>query len=221
MALRIYASMALLFLTLGAPALAAQPTSLTPEFQQFLNRPDNHQAVVQLLRTQWEKAVGVACADIKSIEWQISVFEPVQLDAAGVPVKGGWRDIVTSEGCGSRKILNVASMVTPQGTIKRIGLLPGTTRADYFLERDALILVQQAAAPAQSKDCKQGYVTDTAFVVQEGASTSGTLPGRDPHSWREEWTLKECDVVATISVLFSPNATGTGIQAFLVKSQHN
>ena len=202
-------------LGLASQASAADSLPLTPQFQQFATRPDNRQGVVQVLQTQWNQTIGVACTTIKPASWQVAMIQSVEIDAAGKPLKGAWKEIVTSEGCGFHKVFNIMSVINTDGTVKHIGLLPGTSHADPFLERDALVQAQTAAFATLPKDCKQVMIVDTAFVAQEGAPAPKTLPGRDPQPWREEWTLKGCDVSAIVTLHFTPDATGTGIHAAL------
>jgi len=207
-------------LGLASQASAADPPPLTPQFQQFATRPDNRQGVVQVLQTQWNQTIGVACATIKPVGWQVAIQQPVEFDAAGKPLRGAWKEIVTSEGCGFHKVFNVMSVINTDGSVKRLGLLPGTSHADMFLERDAIVQARAAAVATLPKDCKQVLIVDTAFVAQEGVPAAKTLPGRDPHPWREEWTLKGCDVSAIVTLHFVPDATGTGIQAALGETRH-
>jgi hypothetical protein len=198
-----------LFAATAAPG--AEP--LSAQFQQFAMRPDNRQAVIQVLQTQWNQIVGVACPSIKPADWQVTIYQPVQFGADGKPLTGAWKEIVTSEGCGFRKIFNVASVINADGSVKRIGLLPGTSHADMLLERDAIVQARTAAIAILPKDCKQTLIVDTAFIAQEGKPAPATVPGRDAHPWREEWTLKACDATAIVTLHFVPDATGTGINA--------
>jgi len=206
-------------LALATQASAADPPPLTPQFQQFATRPENRQVVVQVLQTQWNQTIGVACPNIAPVSWQVAMIQPVEFDAVGKPLKGAWKEIVRSEGCGFRKVFNVMSVVNTDGTVKHIGLLPGTSHADPFLERDAIVQAQTAAFATLPKDCKQVLIVDTAFVAQEGVPAPKTLPGRDPQPWREEWTLKGCDVSAIVTLHFTPDATGTGIHAALAETR--
>lgn len=213
MSFRRFAFGILFGLGLAARASAAEPAPLPAQFQQFALRPDNHQAVVEVLSTQWNQSVGVACASIKPVNWQATILQPVEFGSDGKPLKGSWKEIVTAEGCGFHKVFNVVSMINPDGSIKRIGLLPGTSHADMFLERDAILQARMAAVSVLPKDCTQVLIVDTAFVAQEGQPAKATVPGHDPHPWREEWTLKGCDVTAIVTLHFVPDATGTGINA--------
>jgi len=121
-------------LALATQASAADPPPLTPQFQQFATRPENRQVVVQVLQTQWNQTIGVACPNIAPVSWQVAMIQPVEFDAVGKPLKGAWKEIVRSEGCGFRKVFNVMSVVNTDGTVKHIGLLPGTSHADQGLQ---------------------------------------------------------------------------------------
>jgi hypothetical protein len=201
----------LVCLCLSVPALADE--SPQAKLEHFLVQPENHDAVVQVLKLQWNQVVGAACESIKPVNWQVTTYIPVEFGADGKPSKGSWKESVTSEGCGFTKILNVASAVGPDGTVKRLGLLPGSSHADPVLEQDARLQAFAAAGAMLPKDCKPVIITDTAFIAQEGTPSAQVLPGRDPHPWREEWTLKGCGSTAIVTMHFIPDAKGTGFNA--------
>ncbi|HEV2673203.1 MAG TPA: hypothetical protein VGV37_01595 [Aliidongia sp.] len=206
-------------LGLAARASAAEPPPVSPQFQKFILLQENRQAVVQSLQAQWTQFVGVACANVKPVDWQVEVLDPVDFRGDGKPLKGSWKETVTSEGCGFRKVFTVVSAINTDGTVKHIDMLPGTSHADPFLERDAIGQARAAAASILPKECQQVLISDTAFVAQEGEPAAATLPGRDPHPWREEWTLKGCNATAIVTLHFVPDAKGTGIHAAVNESR--
>jgi hypothetical protein len=204
-------------LGMAAGAVADEPPS--PQFQQFALRPENHQGVVKVLQAQWFQTIGTACASIKPVDWRVTIYQPVRFNPDGTAASGLWKEIVTSEGCGVRKVFNVGSVVNQDGSIRRIGLLPGTTHADPQLEADGLIQARAAAVGVLPKDCAQTMIIDTNFLTPEGVPALKTVPGRDPQPWREEWTVKGCDAKAIVIMHFVPDATGTGIHAALSETR--
>jgi len=208
---------AVLGLGLATAAVADEPPSA--QFQQFAMRPENHQGVVKILQAQWFQTVGAACESIKPVDWRVTIYQPVRFNPDGTPASGLWKEIVTSEGCGLRKVFNVASIVNQDGSIRRVGLLPGTTRAEPQLEEDGLAQARAAAVGVLPKDCAQTMIIDTNFVAPEGVPALKTLPGRDPQPWREEWTVKGCDAKAIVTMHFTPDETGTGIRAALSETR--
>jgi hypothetical protein len=145
------------------------------------------------------------------LEKKISFYKQPSFDRGGKLVDGAWKQVVDEEGCGVRRILNV--LVFAQGQSASVEpLLPGTTRADPILQRDAVKFAVQAAATVsegREVNCQIGYVADTEFIEQE----SVTLEGAKGPSWRELWTLVSCAHKMQIPVHFIPDSTGTSISA--------
>ena len=141
------------------------------------------------------------------------MLSPFRTDAAGKPVAGAWKESITETGCGPARQLNALTMVQPDGKLMTRTLLPGTTITDPQLQEDS---VQYAAAGlgAMPPGCEQGGIVDTAFLGIEG-EPPGTKPqpGTAPKPWTERWTLQACAKRAFVLMKFTPDATGTEIQA--------
>jgi hypothetical protein len=147
-----------------------------------------------------------------TLEKKISFYKQPSFDSGSKLVDGAWKQVVDEEGCGVRRILNVLVFAQGQNNVSVVPLLPGTTRADAILQRDAVKFAVQAAATVpggREENCQIGYVADTEFIEQE----SVTLEGAKGPSWRELWTLVSCTHKMQIPVHFIPDSTGTSISA--------
>jgi hypothetical protein len=141
------------------------------------------------------------------------IYEPPVFDATSKIVAGAWKLSVDEEGCGAQRVLNVVVRAQGPNTIAVTPLLPGTTRADPVLQRDAVKFVRQAimtTPEAREPDsCQTGYIADTEFVEEE----TTRLPDSKGPSWRELWTLVSCSKRMEVPVHFIPDVTGTSVSA--------
>ena len=137
---------------------------------------------------------------------KVAVQKPVTLDVSGVAVSGTWIQAVTQEGCGVSRLLHVAITVSGRGTLNTMPLLPGTTKADPALQRDAAKWAFFGAGIPE-KNCDIGYIDNTEFVQYEG----DPLEGAKGRPWRETWTVVSCTKKAMVQMRFIPDRTGTSI----------
>jgi hypothetical protein len=116
------------------------------------------------------------------------------------------------DGCSQSGIFNVMTFVGKTGQIRTIGLLPGTTRANPILQRDAAQAALVGAflrAPAGCKPSQSQRIIDTAFIEFSGAPAADVPSGRDPRPWKENWTVLVCNAQIIVPLHFTPDATGT------------
>lgn len=199
----------LLGLTLSAKA---DPISVSPELKSFLMRPEQQQAVNGMLAQQWRALVG-NCSSPHLQPTTVLIDNSPAFDQAGAPASGQWRVRDYVEGCGETRILNILFLFTPNGKMRRIALLPGTTIADARLQQDALMYAEMGMQNLMpSLDCKDIQYTNTSFVAF-GEANPQVPPGRDNRSWTEEWTVRACGVTGIVTMHFIPDATGTTISS--------
>jgi len=138
------------------------------------------------------------------------VLKPMAFDASGGPIAGFLKYPVKEDGCGVTRILNVFVIVQGARQVAVIPYLPGSTRADPMLQKDAVLYAANWATTAVGKneDCKVKYFSDTEFLEEERP-----LPGAKAAPWRERWTQIQCNKKVTIPLRFIPDATGTQIVA--------
>jgi hypothetical protein len=140
-----------------------------------------------------------------------TAIQPIIADADGRVGNGTWQQVVDEKGCGAERQLNVL-MIVDQGQVSASPLLPGTTRADFRLQRQAIhsALDAIAATPGGTeKNCNVSYVANTEFL---GTDTE-TAPGGWAPPWREVWTLAACTQKVLVPIRFVPSATGITVTA--------
>ncbi|MGO9801970.1 MAG: hypothetical protein ACLPTM_10095 [Steroidobacteraceae bacterium] len=147
-----------------------------------------------------------------SIEKKFVPYNALSVDDAGNVLGGAWKQTVDEQGCGVSRVLNVMLVAQGAGKLAAVPLLPGATRADPVLQKDAVryaVQVTAAAPGGREPDCTVGYVADTEYLGEEGE----TLPGAKGRPWKELWTLQSCTQRALVPMQFIPDATGTSISA--------
>lgn len=92
---------------------------------------------------------------------------------------------------------------------RAIELLPGETKADPRLQRDAIQIAKAAAATVGAPACNKSWTTDTKAVE----------PYKDSQTpWVERWSFDVCGKPAVVEMSFLPGgSSGTSISAKIVK----
>jgi hypothetical protein len=186
-----------------ALAAKADPIPMPPELKAFVERPEQKQAVLEIMGRQWQTVVE-NCSSPKVQTMGILINVPPKFDSNGVPISGEWLMVGQIQGCGATRVFTVAYGFAPDGQMKRVGLLPGTTHAGPLLQRDSLKFAMAGMASLTPKDCTDFKFIDTKFIDYETAGA-----GRRP--WTEEWTVRACGVTGIVTMRFLPDATGTNI----------
>ena len=194
---------------------AADTPPLPADLLPVLARPDHRAALLQAAHAADAVRVG-ACPKASYVTTgEIAVLQPLRLDTHGQPTAGMWKESVRETGCDAPHVLNVLTIVRPDGALDTRPLLPGGTIADPQLQQDSV----QYAASAMGDlppGCDSGGITDTAFTAVDGEP-----PGRQPppgemvKPWTETWTLQACGKRATVTMHFAPDPSGTAIAAAL------
>lgn len=80
-----------------------------------------------------------------------------------------------------------------------IAKLPGTSGANYILQRDAsqFVMILEAAG---DNTCKQSKIVNTEITEQPNN------PGKDP--WTEKWTVDRCGKLVYYRIKFTPSPKG-------------
>ncbi len=146
------------------------------------------------------------------IEQRYVPYRPVSLNNDGIMVSGAWKQPIDQTGCGIKRTLNVLVWAQESKGVSVVPLLPGTTHADFVLQKDAVGFAFQSLATVpggREADCDVGYVADTEIVASEDT----VLPGAKGPSWRELWTLASCTQKMLVPMHFIPDTTGTSISA--------
>jgi hypothetical protein len=200
-----------LTLVCTATAGLADPIPASPELVNYANRPAHIRAVLDVIRAQAAEIPMCHPATAKSSV--LTAPGPVLFGDNGQPSGGRWTETWTVNGCSQSGVFNVMTFVDKTGQVRTVGLLPGTTRADPLLQKDASEQAYPAAMGRAPAECKPQLwrIIDTAFIEFSGAPAVDVPPGRDPRPWRENWTLLACNVRIIVPMHFIPDATGTKI----------
>jgi hypothetical protein len=130
-------------------------------------------------------------------------LKPMTFDQYGSPTTGELKIPVKEDGCGASHLLNVYLWVQREASIAITPMLPGTSRAEDVLQKQAYAYALQAAGGPEP-NCPTGYVDDTQFVGEQGKPEKGAKAA----PWKEVWTLQSCGWKAEVPLLFTPNASG-------------
>jgi hypothetical protein len=96
-------------------------------------------------------------------------------------------------------------------------LLPGSTRSDPVLQRDAAVIVYTNMRIVAEKTCdpKNFLILDTRFVAFDPAPIPDAKAGPNARAWSEVWFATACGREITANVTFTPGPTGTSIKVGL------
>jgi len=135
-------------------------------------------------------------------------IQPMKFNELGGPLSGELKVPVKADGCGASHLLNVYIWVQRENSIAVTPMLPGTSRAEDVLQKQAYAYALQAAGGPEP-NCPTGYVEDTQYVGEQGKPEKGAKAA----PWKEIWTLQSCGWKAEVPVLFTPNANGIKVTA--------
>jgi hypothetical protein len=115
-------------------------------------------------------------------------------------------------GCGNDTVWTLFFSAGPDEKINTLIGVPGTTRADLTLQRDAYTYASVGAALAAS-DCKSFMVKNTKFEGFGLQTPAMTDPGPSQRlrPWWETWTMIGCGKTIDVPIDFVPGEKGTQI----------
>lgn len=177
-----------------------------PQLQALVQSPGYQRNIARMFATL-PPDVFQRCAALVSAGSTVTMLTPVAFAADGYPVSGLWRQSFPVSGCGNDTTINFFFRGQPDEKIASIIGVPGETRADLTLQRDALKyahLGAQAVAPG----CTNGHVRHTRY---DGVADARTK------AWRERWIVAACGRNVEVPITFTPDSTGTTITAQMPK----
>ncbi len=179
---------------------------------QTLVQTAPYQANISRLFAAMPSDVFRRCPSLISTGSTVTVVQPVSFAADGNPIAGTWKQSFPVSGCGNDTTINFFFTAQPDEKVVSTTAVPGETHADLALQRDAAHYVFIEVA-AKRPGCPI-HVLTTEFGGRS-ASAAGTVAagGRSTAAWREAWTASACDQRFTVSLTFTPDATGTRIVA--------
>jgi hypothetical protein len=180
------------------------------DLRSFVKTPDQVSAVLATARAQMKQAGNACTAGTFQPTGQLTVMDGVRF-SNGRPVSGAWSERVEASGCGPVHVLNVLTIVHPDGTMQVVGMMPGDTHTDPMMQKNALQYAQAIAVRAAPPGCKQLAFVDTKFDGFTGLPNAEVTDGRESRPWREIWTLSACGTLLDVHLMFTPNARGTAL----------
>jgi hypothetical protein len=135
------------------------------------------------------------------------MIEPVSFAPDGYPTSGLWKQSFPVSGCGNDTTINFFFRAQSDEKMHSIVGIPGETRADVALQRDAFsmaVTAVQAAVP----NCEQITVKDSKYLGPFGKSRK---------AWQESWLIAACTRPTHVTLTFTPDDTGTKILVSPVK----
>jgi len=198
---------------LASPSSSGQDREVAAAMARLVSDPVEQQHVISAAARSTVLERNPCPGAQFSVEKSITFYNLPTLDDMHRVTSGAWKQVVQEQGCESRRQLNVLVAVEAADKMAVIPMLPGSTRADPVLQKDAVRYAVQALASVpggREANCDSGYVSDTEFLEEEKAEP---LPGSKGRSWRESWTLISCTRKAIVPMRFIPDATGTTISA--------
>ena len=135
-------------------------------------------------------------------------IQPMKFNELGGPLSGEVKVPVKEDGCGASHLLNVYIWVERENSIAVTPMLPGTSRAEDVLQKQAYAYALQAAGGPEP-NCPIAYVDDTRYVGEQGKPEKGAKAS----PWKEVWTLQSCGWKAEVPVMFTPNTSGIKVTA--------
>ncbi|WP_189046410.1 hypothetical protein [Aliidongia dinghuensis] len=176
--------------------------AVDPRFVAFI-KSDAHRAAVLKVAAAQAQGLPAPCAAARyRPAGDVDLYRPPQFDGGGRIIHGLWREQVLAEGCGTMELLNIFSLATASGEPELLGGLPGTTRADLVIQKQALPLAAKGLPP-EAAQCRDVHVVDT--VLAPDAPADRHMP------WHETWTVLACDKAYPVPLNFTPSSDGATI----------
>ncbi|HEY2526913.1 MAG TPA: hypothetical protein VGJ20_03030 [Xanthobacteraceae bacterium] len=205
--------LAIIGVALAVALVGGRAEDASLELARIVKDSANQQAVTEFAREQNGQLPGACDKATYNETSRALVLSPPQVDGSGKLIAGAWLQSVIATGCGTSRQLNMLTSAQPDGTLRRIALLPGTTIADPQLQRDGIQFAMGGVGQLMPPDCRrEARVVETRFVEFEGPPASTVQPVRAARPWREDWTVEGCGKRVVVPVHFIPDPTGTTIR---------
>lgn len=208
----------------SAPVQAQGP-STEGLLRSLIAHPSYQAAVLRVAQQQATDLLG-QCADVKFANPQtnFTVAEPVLFEKQNgrdVLSKGAWVMHFKADACGTLRQFNILTRAAGAGQGGDIAmLLPGTTKASEELQHDAAptalrAAVMNARSRPAAKECDSPVIVDTRFDSFDAKPQPKAIPGRHRFAWHEIWSVDVCGRQIDVRMDFTPDPTGTSIDARL------
>jgi hypothetical protein len=192
------------------PPQAATPAAAKMDLPTFVKEPDYRAKIINTAKDQIKQAVSACSNATFQATGKILMFDPVHF-TNGKPYDGAWIEKVEATGCGPVRTLNVLTIAHADAPLQIVGMMPGDTRTDPMMQKNALQYAQAIAVRAVPPGCKQLAFTDTRFDGFIGLPNPEVTDGRESRPWREIWTMSVCGAQYDVALVFTPNPRGTSL----------
>jgi hypothetical protein len=179
---------------------------------QTFTKSDFYKGLIDRALAIIPQAVFQKCPTLVSNGSTVTIIRPVSFGADGSPNAGLWRQSFPVTGCGNDTILNIYFSAGADEKINTVVGVPGATRADLTLQRDAL-LYANVGANLVARGCKTFVVKNTRFEGFGVPKPPIPDPGPDTRlrPWWETWTMIGCGRTIDVPIDFVPDEKGTQI----------
>jgi len=151
------------------------------------------------------------------------LLRPVTFAASGFPNAGMWKESFPLSGCGNDTTLHLYFTASADEKVSTLVGIPGETRADPVLQKDAYLYAALGARTA-AKDCTGFTVKHSTFDGFSKIDQPGSDPGTNSRfrPRHETWMMTGCGRTFAVPIQFVPGQTGTTISQHLgsVREQH-
>jgi hypothetical protein len=185
-------------------------------FRNYLASSVHHELIESVLNGL-PPEIFTRCTAFRPGEPDILVRKPVSFAPDGSIEGGAWAESFPVRGCGNDTILHLNFQFSDAGKLNAFASLPGTTRADLILQRDALSYATLGPR-LRVKDCDRFLVTNTRFEAFDPAAPPHPAAKWKPleqkpkgRAWQEIWSVFGCGHKFDVPIHFIPDETGTQI----------
>jgi hypothetical protein len=140
---------------------------------------------------------------------KVTILKPVSFGPDGFQNAGSWMQSFPVSGCGNDTTLHIYFSAGADEKINTVIAIPGGTRADLTLQRDAYKYAN-IGAHLRAKDCNAFNVKNTRFEGFGVSNPPTPDPGPDKplRPWWETWTMVGCGRTIDLPMDFIPRDTG-------------
>jgi hypothetical protein len=189
---------------------SAQAQAPDGKMQTFITS-DFYKGLINRALDSLHPSVFQRCPALRSPGSNITVLQPIIFAPDGYPKAGSWLQKFPVSGCGNDTVLNFYFSATPDEKVNTVIGLPGTTRADLVLQRDAKIYAGVALAAHGCKGDAQVKNTHLEGFGVPNPPIADPGPGQRLRPWWETWTMIACGRTFEVPIDFVPSEKSTQI----------
>jgi hypothetical protein len=213
-----------LALLLSLPAYAQEPAS---DGQSLLAFAANNTAFDNRVEMQAKHifprffagctSINQAVRQLPTAYGAISFPLPSQMNRFPAPNDGIWAEHVKIRACDKVRQINMLAVSRRDGEPVLLTLLPGETRADPAIQREAERIGATTITKADGETCSDTPVAFNTRILgyAQAGGVAGLAKQDTGNGWFEEWSYRFCQKDVAVQMAFMPNDMG----AFDVKAR--